>query len=324
MSINKQIQISCKSGLHSKHVGLNLTMLFLFPFSVLPAILSSLEMYKKKATFYLCVVHQLPVRQTNKKRVTLSISASFKSFVIVLVSQWDRERTAAAGRHKNVKLFPKSFKYLISFHHFESTYVEPQWEINALLRLLSCSSLFREHVLLLFSPRVSQVYPGGGCSQPELSHQSKHKCTSGGPGATWFSLSLCLFLCFHICLLSKLSLSLAHFFSPFQLEVKTNRNKIANNMCWFQKSSLSFPPVFFFPFSYCIRDDLGWTKNWHKTSTSSKILAIKLLNLKYEVHIEKKGSKVQNSYAQSLLRSCFKNKVKFIFYTWCGLRLLGA
>lgn len=36
---------------------------------------------------------------------------------------------------------------------------------------------------------LSLVYPGGGCSLPELSHQSKHKCMSCRPEATWFSLS---------------------------------------------------------------------------------------------------------------------------------------
>lgn len=43
-----------------------------------------------------------------------------------------------------------------------------------------------------FSFCLSQVYAGGGCSEPELSHQSKHKCMSCRPEATWFSLSLFL------------------------------------------------------------------------------------------------------------------------------------
>ncbi len=86
------------------------------------------------------------------------------------------------------------------------------------LRLLSCFSVFL-NTSPFFSLHRPQVYPGGGCSVPELSHQSKYKCMSGGPDASWFSLCLFVPLCFNICL-SMPPLFWAHLLLQFHLVLK--------------------------------------------------------------------------------------------------------
>lgn len=138
----------------------------------------------------------------------------------------------AGTQTKICKIIEKRFKYLIYFLHFKPIYVQFQWEINVFLLLLSCFS-----VLLNTSPSfplcVSQVYPGGGCSEPELSHQSKHKCMSCGPEATWFSL--CLFISLSAST-SVFHVFLAHLLLLFHLVLKMERKWI---MCGFQRPTVT-------------------------------------------------------------------------------------
>lgn len=136
------------------------------------------------------------------------------SFVVSLTSLRQWQRTT----RKHVK---KDSKYLIHFSILGASMF-----ISRGRSMCSCvcfhASVCSRTRPPSFPLRLSQVYPGGGCSVPELSHQSKHKCTSGGPEATWFSLCLLVSLYFNICL------SMPHLFSS--AFVPTNPSCIENDL----------------------------------------------------------------------------------------------
>lgn len=125
-----------------------------------------------------------------------------------------------------------------------------------------------------------RFYPGGGCSEPELSHQSKHKCMSRGPEATWFSL--CLFV------------SLAASTSVFQCLISFRpictyysilyRKWLGAKIGYVQK-----PTVFFFFFFYCDRVDFKTNfKTKNKTYTGKR----SLLPVKHRLWNKKCGYEV--------------------------------
>lgn len=122
-----------------------------------------------------------------------------------------------------------------------------------------------------FSLRLSQVYPGGGCSVPELSHQSKHKCMSHGPEATWFSL--CLFVSFSAStsVFQCVFFFRAHLFPIFHLVLKTIWNK--SGVCAdVKKPQLEQVISFlFFTASQLISKLISKPKIRHKTGTRSPL-----------------------------------------------------
>lgn len=106
-------------------------------------------------------------------------------------------------RQTYVKSLKIRFKYLISFLHFESIYIQFQWEINVFLHLLSCFSVFL-NTSPSFSPSIFRRFIPEAVVQNQNYHINQNinvwAADLKPPGSLYPCVSLFLSLLQHLSL----------------------------------------------------------------------------------------------------------------------------